>query len=45
MFDQLLDLTKTIIPLSLMASEGRMGYLLRAHSGSGNNCQIFVRHF
>ena len=41
----LLDFIKTIIPLALMASEstaheaeGRMGYWLTAHSGSGNNC-------
>ena len=34
-----MDFTKTIIPLSLMASEsGLMGYGLRAHSGSRNNC-------
>ena len=44
-FDQLVDFTKTIIPLALMASEsishsvfGFMGYWLRAHSGSRNNC-------
>ena len=38
-FDQLVGFyKKTIIPLALMASElGRMGYWLRAHSGSRNN--------
>ena len=42
-----LDFTKTIIPLALMASESithsafaLMGYWLRAHSGSRNNCLI-----
>ena len=33
-FDQLLDFTKTIIPLALMASESI------AHLGSRNNCKI-----
>ena len=44
-FDQLVDFTKTIIPLALIASEsiahsafGLMGYWLVAHSGSRNNC-------
>ena len=44
-FNPLLDFTKTIIPLSLMASEsiahsalGLMGYLLRDYSGPRNNC-------
>ena len=41
----LLDFTKTIIPLALMAFEskahsvfGLMGYWLRAQSGSRNKC-------
>ena len=33
-FDQLLDFTKTIIPLALIASESI------AHLGSRNNCKI-----
>ena len=44
-FDQLVGLTKTIIPLALMGSEsmahstfGLMGYWLRAHEGERNNC-------
>ena len=44
-FNNKLDFTKTIIPLPLIASEsiayeaeGRMGYWLRAHSRSRNNC-------
>ena len=42
-----MDLTKTIIPLTLMASESiahlafsLMDYWLRAHSGSRNNCLL-----
>ena len=39
-----LDFTKTIISLALMASESiaesRMGYWLRAHLGSRNNCLL-----